>query len=93
MSILGRWIGRAVLALAACAAAAYLGDYALYKLRGSPQSSVRVQRLLAVPLKGDKVEYDYQGSDDAPCARALFGQDGHSACWRLRRNPNLQTNL
>lgn len=93
MRELWRRFSWAVLALVVCAAALYLCDYAVYRLRGSPQASVPVQRFLAVPLKGNKTEYDFQGGGDAACSRSLFGQDGMSACWRLRRHPNLQTNL
>jgi hypothetical protein len=30
----------------------------------------------------------HQGTLDALCAEALFGQNGLSACWQLRKNPN-----
>jgi len=88
-----RWIERAVILLVAAFVAVYLGDWAVYKLRGSPHSTVTVSNMLTVPLKGNKIEFDYQGSSDVPCAEALFPQSGQSPCWRLRRNPNQSTNL
>lgn len=88
-----RWIERVVILLVAAPVAVYLGDCALYKLRGSPQSTVTVSNMLTVPLKGNKIEYDYQGSSQVPCSVSLFPQGGHSPCWRLRRNPNQSTNL
>jgi hypothetical protein len=49
--------------------------------------------MLTVPLKGNKIEFDYQGSSDVPCSVSLFPQGGQSPCWQLRRNPNQATNL
>jgi len=87
-----RWILWVAVVLVMGFAALYGGDCAVFKLRGSPQSSVTVSHMLVVPLKGSKTEYDYLGTADQPCARALFPQAGLSPCWRLRRNPNQQTN-
>jgi hypothetical protein len=86
-----RWIGRVVIVLVAGFVATYLGDLAVYKLRGSPTSTVSVSRFMTVPLKGNKIEYDYVGTADEPCSVSLFPQGGQSACWRLRRNPNQTT--
>lgn len=88
-----RWIQRVGIAVLAASAATYLGDLAVFKLRGSPASTVSVNRYLTVPLKGSKVEYDFLGTADVPCSRSLFPQDGNSPCWRLRRNPNQTTTL
>ena len=83
-----RWIERIVLTLVAAAIAVYGGDWALYKLRGSPQSKVTVSRYIAIPLKGNKKEIDYLGSLDVSCSISLFSQAGLSPCWQLRRNSN-----
>ena len=73
--------------------ATYAGDWAIFKLRGSPKSTVTVNGYLTVPLKGNKLEYDYLGSSDMPCSLSLFPQAGLSPCWQLRRNPNQTTTL
>jgi hypothetical protein len=73
--------------------AIYCGDWAVFKLRGSPTSTVTVSRFQTVPLKGNKIEYDYLGSADAACSVSLFPQAGQSPCWYLRRNPNQTTAL
>jgi hypothetical protein len=73
--------------------AVYGGDWAIYKLRGSPTSTVTVNKFMTVPLKGNKIEYDYIGSADVPCSISLFPQAGQSPCWHLRRNPNQTTTL
>jgi len=83
-----RYVLQALVALAAVFVAAYAGDWAVYKLRGSPQSKVTVNRYVTIPLKGNKQEFDYLGTMDLACSQSLFPQAGLSACWQLRRNPN-----
>jgi hypothetical protein len=46
-------------------------------------------RLLAIPLKDGKTEYEFdtqQPEVDAPCVHALFPHLGDSPCWYLQRN-------
>jgi len=88
---LKRWLIRVPLVLAVGFVLTYLGDSAIFKLRGSPQSTVTVNLFQTVPLKGNKEEYDYLDSQQQSCAESLFPHAGLSACWLLRRNPN-QTN-
>ena len=84
---------RAVVVLIAGLVIVYVGDWAIFRLRGSPKSTVTVNHFLTVPLKGNKEEYDYTGSEDVPCSVSLFPQAGLSPCWQLRRNPNQRTTL
>jgi hypothetical protein len=90
---LKRWLIRVVVVLMVCFVVVWVGDWAIFKLRGSPMSKVTVNQFQTVPLKGTKVEYDYLGTSDVPCSQSLFPQAGQSACWQLRRNPNQNTNL
>jgi hypothetical protein len=83
-----RWLQRVIVMLAAVFVVTYAGDWAIYKLRGSPHGKVTVNRYVTIPLKGSKQEFDYQGSIDAPCSVSLFPQAGLATCWQLRRNPN-----
>lgn len=83
-----RWFLRGVAVLAAVFVVVYGGDFAVYRLRGEPQSKVTINRYVAIPEKGRKTEYDYLGTLDAPCSISLFSQGGESPCWELRRNPN-----
>jgi hypothetical protein len=83
-----RWAMRIGIGLVVTFIVVYCGDWAVFKLRGSPQASVTVNRYLTVPLKGNKEEYDYLGSLDVPCSVSLFSQGGQSPCWQLRRNQN-----
>jgi hypothetical protein len=84
---------RVVVVLVAALVIAYIGDWAIFRLRGAPKSTVSINRFLTVPLKGNKEEYDYLGSEDVPCSESLFPQAGLSPCWQLRRNPNQKTTL
>lgn len=84
-----RWAFRVAAALVVLFAFVYLGDWAVYRLRGSPQSKVTINRFVSIPEKARKTEFDYLGTADMPCAVALFSQGDESPCWRLRRNPNL----
>jgi hypothetical protein len=88
MRLLMIWLGRVLVVLAAVFVVIYAGDWAVYKLRGSPQSTVTVNRYITIPLKGNKQEFDYLGSMDVPCSVSLFPQAGQAPCWQLRRNPN-----
>jgi hypothetical protein len=86
-----RWLIWVVLVLVAGFVAVYAGDWAVFKLRGSPSAKVTVNSYVTIPLKGNKQEFDYLGSSDISCSRSLFPQAGQSPCWQLRRNPNQGT--
>jgi hypothetical protein len=88
-----RWLLRVIVVLMAGFVVIYIGDWVIFKLRGSPMSKVTVSQFQTVPLKGTKVEYDYLGTSDVPCSQSLFPQGGQSPCWQLRRNPNQNTSL
>jgi len=88
-----RWLQRVIVVLVAVFVATYAGDWAVYKLRGSPHGKVTINRFLTIPLKGNKQEFDYQGSIDVPCSVSLFPQAGLAPCWQLRRNPNQGTTI
>jgi hypothetical protein len=88
MRFLGRWLLRILVSFAAVTLAAFALDWTVYKLRGSPQSQVTVNRFLSVPLKGQKTEYDFLGTADLPCPVALFPHGGEMPCWYLQLHPN-----
>ena len=88
-----RWIGRILIALLVIFILLYGGDWAVFRARGSPLSSVTVTRMLSVPLKGGKQELDYQGSYPVACSISLFPQGGFDPCWELKRNSNQNTTL
>lgn len=88
MRWLGKWLLRILIGVIVVFFIAFAADLAVYKSQGSPHATITVNRFMSVPLKGQKTEYDFLGTADVACAQALFPQDGLSACWRLRRNPN-----
>jgi hypothetical protein len=81
------WI--AIRGLIVIAIAVYLIDWAVLRLRmmhGTGYGTVQVEEYLSTPLKGNKAQYDYLGTSQAPCARALFPH-GEPPCWWLQRHP------
>lgn len=90
--MLKRWLMRVIVVLVVGFVAVYAGDSLVFKLRGSPQSKVTINRYVTVPLKGSKQEFDFLGTTDTPCSISLFPQAGQSPCWQLRRNTNQFTN-
>ncbi|MGA2349093.1 MAG: hypothetical protein ABSF70_01560 [Terracidiphilus sp.] len=83
-----RWLQSGIVVMLVAFVATYAGDWIVFRLRGAPQSKVTVNRYLTIPLKGNKQEFDYLGTNDVPCSVSLFSQSGESACWQLRRSPN-----
>jgi hypothetical protein len=75
-------------------AAIYVFDYVWLRYRmasnGSDQAfgSVPVQPLLAVPLKGGKIEFDVDqavAGKTQPCVHSLFSHAGYRPCWYVTR--------
>jgi hypothetical protein len=64
-------------------------DWAVFRVRsarGTGFDSVQVEEYLSTALKGNKQEYDYMGTAQVSCARALLPHAGAPACWWLRRH-------
>jgi hypothetical protein len=93
LKLIGRWLFRFAVFLATALLATYAGDWIAFRMEGSPQSTVTVNRTMVVPLKNNKEEYDYLGTFDEPCSVSLFPQGGLSPCWELRRNTNENVKL
>ncbi len=67
----------------------WVSDWAIFRVRaarGTGFDSVQVEEYLSTALKGNKQEYDYMGTAQVSCARALFPHSGAPACWWLRRH-------
>jgi hypothetical protein len=67
----------------------WVTDWAVFRVRaarGTAYDSVQVEEYLSTALKGNKTEYDYMGTAQVSCARALFPHGGAPACWWLRRH-------
>jgi hypothetical protein len=85
-----RWL--AVGVIAACVVS-YAGDWLVFNLRGSVTAKVTVSHFLSAPLKNNKQELDYLGSEEVSCSVSLFPQGGFTPCWYLRRHKNQVTNI
>jgi hypothetical protein len=84
-----RLTGRILVTLVVAIALVYVGDYAAWRVRlshGSGTGSLAVDQYLATPLKGNKAEYDFLGTVQQPCARAIFPHGGNNACWWVARH-------
>jgi len=73
----------------------YLGDFLWLQFRvhdpalGSCIGSVHRYRLLAIPLKDNKVDYEIDSQkpeEDVPCVRSLFSHGGIRPCWYITRH-------
>ena len=83
-----RWTRFIALWLLGAAIALYAGDWLVFNLRGSVTDKVMVSHFLSAPLKNNKQELDYLGSEDQVCSVSLFPQGGYLPCWYLRRHKN-----
>jgi hypothetical protein len=75
----------------------YLIDFAFYSLRarfprlGPATGSVHRIRMLAIPEKNNKVEYQIDTvhpEEDLPCTHSLFPHAGNRPCWYVTRHAN-----
>ena len=84
-----RVLGRTVAGLMVALAVLYVGDWAVWRVRvakGGGMGSVVVSSIVVMPLKDNKEEYDWGGTEDASCSLSIFPQAGSGACWWLRRH-------
>ena len=88
------WLVRGVSAIFAIALLIYPADWLLWKAQtifGRGMGSVQVGRFTVAELKGNREEYYPDGIDTVACSVSLFPQGGNSACWWLRRHPQIIT--
>lgn len=83
--------------VAALVAAAFLLDLGWYQCRvwiprlGAATGSVHRIRLLSIPGKGNKIEYQVDSvrpEEDVPCSNTLFPQGGYRPCWYVAKHAN-----
>jgi len=66
----------------------YLADWAVLRVRmahGTGYGTVQVDEYLSTPLKGNKDEYDFMGTQSQPCSHSIFPHGG-APCWWLARH-------
>jgi len=88
---------RALLTLVVLLIAVFVADLAWYQCRvsipklGAAIGSVHRLRLLAIPGKANKVEYQIDSlkpEEDVPCSHSLFPQGGNRPCWYVAKHAN-----
>lgn len=96
-SKLVRIVRNGLLGLVALLLVVYLADFVWYELRsyvpklGAANGTVHRIRLLAIPTKGNKIEYEIDAvhpEEDVPCSHSIFPHGGYDPCWYLRRGAN-----
>ena len=89
-----RRIEEAIALLLALLVLTYAGDYAWLRVRaafprlGQAFSSIRMERLYAIPLNGGKTEYEFDAQQPevtVSCVHSLFSHLGARPCWYLQR--------
>lgn len=88
-----RWLWRLLLGTAAVLCLLYVVDFAQARLRmarGSAFDSVTIDRYSAIHEKNNRMEFNYLGSDQQTCLRALFPHAGYAPCWYARRHKEQQ---
>ena len=80
-----RLLRQTLLTLLIAAALAWPADYALWRLRGAPSTTIEVTHFVVAPLKGSKEEYYPDGTVTLPCSQSLLPQTD-TPCWYLQRN-------
>ena len=90
------------IALLLLLAIAYGCDYASVRWRmraqktGDPFDIVTYPNLLAIPQKGNKVDYELDAQSPMvsdPCVHSLFPQFGYTPCWIVRRRARTPTQM
>ncbi len=86
---LKRLAARTALALVLIPAIAFLGDWAVWRVKlahGAGMGSIPVNRIVVAPLKGGREEYYPDGTAELDCSQSLFPQAGSGACWWIARH-------
>ncbi|WP_263358526.1 hypothetical protein [Acidicapsa ligni] len=84
---IARWTQRTLLVTLATFVVTYCGDWAIFMLRSQPTNQITVNKYLTLPLKDNKVEYDFEGTLPETCAQSLYPRNGSVPCWYLSRHP------
>ena len=82
--------------IAAVYAVGYLSvrHRAAARKQGDPFDVLTYPHLLAIPQKGNKVDYELDAQSpmlSEPCVHSLFPHDGYAPCWYVRRKAQTPT--
>ncbi len=83
-----RWTENAIVIVLGIFAAAYIGDFVIFKFHLPPSrnllSSINVKVFYMIPIKGGKVQIEEADPQTQICSRSLFSQGGYPPCWRTK---------
>ena len=94
MDLMQLLLKRLLLLLLFLLVASYICDYVSVRYRiserkqGDPFDVVTYPRLLAIPQKGNRVEYTLDATSPTetdPCVHSLFPHFGYTPCWYIER--------
>lgn len=86
------WLIRGAVTLFVIGLLIYPADWLVWELRtifGGGTGSVQVSHVTVAELKANKEEYYPDAVESVACSRSIFPQGGYSACWWLRRHPQV----
>ena len=90
-------LGISTLGIVALAALTYAADYAVLRVRIArnltPYGTETVRQYYAISEKNERTEYVYGSTQEQPCVNSLFGHQGLSTCWYLRRHPDQEIHI
>jgi hypothetical protein len=96
------YLKQIVLALLALLAIVYVYDFISVRRRmsankpGDPFDTVTYPHLLAIPQKGNKIDYELDAQspmETESCVHALFPHYGYTPCWYVRRRAKTPTQM
>lgn len=96
------FLKRLILALVLVLAILYGYDFASVHARmsakkpGDPIATVTYPHLLAIPQKGNKVDYELDAQSPMvteTCVQSLFPHYGYPPCWYVKRHAKLPTQM
>ncbi len=88
------WLERILVVAVVCVAALYAYDYFSVRHRlsaqkpGDPFDVVTYAHILAIPQKGNHVEYALDAVSpmkSEPCVHSMFPHFGYAPCWYVKR--------
>jgi len=81
-----RIVLKVLLALTLIAALVYGCDDLYARMRHEPGEDVRIDRVLAVAQKFNKIDYERTDAITERCVNSVFPHFGHNPCWYVKRH-------
>ena len=71
----------------------YVGDYAVFRFRGSPVTTVQIRQFYAIPIKGNKVNYMPAETTTEQCTASVLPHVDSRPCWYVNRHKLRQIDM